>query len=826
MKWTTFIAMVVMGVTPAVYAQAEGPLRLVDNGKLQAAVIVPEAADTQTMAAAELLVEYIERASGAKLPIQLEGKLEDKGAVHQPVVYVGSGHLVQSLNLGIDKLDADGFVIHADPNGQIVIAGATPWGTEFGVCEFLERYVGVRWLMPGPNGDDVPERKTIDIPVGEVREQPAFFSRQMSGFRGGDQATWTRRMRMHGRVQFHHNLQQLFAPETYTKTHPHFFPLRNGERYLPPDNNTHGWQPCFAAEGLEDEAVKNIIQYFDENPGATSYSLGVVDSSGHCQCEACQALDTGELNFLGRRDVSDRYYGWCNRVVERVLEKHPGKTFGCLAYSEVAQPPSKVKVHGSIVPYMTYDRMKWIAPSLRAEGEQMTRDWHATSPVLGWYDYIYGVAYCVPRVWFHHMGEYYRFGHTNGVRAMYAEAYPNFGEGPKLYVALKLMWNPEQDVEALLRDWYVRAVGPDAADDLAAYYAHWEDFWTRRILDSKWFSERGQYLAFYSAGYLADVTDEDVAKSRQWMENVVAKARTDRQRARAELLMLAWKYYEASAVAYSADRLTRELVIKTDADAVAALARAERCLVAADYRTELLMNEFPKHPALQHGLSFDQLPRLQGDGGSTALVWRLFDWVNRSETVRETLTRMTESPHNTVAYHAKALLRLADTDLAPVSANPSFESEDGRLPAEWSVWLKYGTGTMNVAAEAARTGRQGLVFRGVRRGGPLQALEFKPGEYAAVAYVRTPAVVADGATATLSVTPLDEQGNNLPDLSTVIPLTKGDWIPMAVAGPVPSELNGRPVASIRLIVVLDGLEPDDVVHIDDVKIVRIGDLPD
>ncbi len=811
-----------IGMVAASVVQADEPLRLVDRGQPHAVVMLPETTDDQTEAAAALFVEYIERASGAKLPMQSEG--QETNPATKVVVHVGSDRFVQSLDLGIDKLDADGFVLRADANGHVVIAGPTAWGTEYGVYEFLERYVGVRWLMPGPNGDDVPAQKTIAMPIGEVREEPAFFSRQMSGFRGGEQATWTRRMRMHSRVAFHHNLQRLFQPETYTKTHPHFFPLRNGERYLPPDNNTHGWQPCFTAEGIEDEAVKNIVRYFDEHPDATSYSLGVVDSSGHCECDSCQALDTGELNFLGRRDVSDRYYGWCNRVVERVLEKHPGKVFGCLAYSEVAQPPSKVKVHASIVPFMTYDRMKWIEPTLRAEGEQMTRNWHATSPVVGWYDYIYGAAYCVPRVWFHHMGDYYRFGHANGVRAMYAEAYPNFGEGPKLYVALKLMWDPEQDVDSLLREWYVRAVGPDAADDLAAYYAHWEDFWTRRILESKWFSLRGQYLAFYSPKYLADVTDEDVSKSRQWLENVVAKAQTDQQRARAELLMLAWKYYEASAVAYSADRLSRELAIENEADAVAALARAEQCLVAAQQRRTLLMEEFPKHPSLLHGITFDRRPQLRGDGWGTSLVWRVFDWVNRSEAVRNAVSHMAESPDNSVAHHAKALLRLADTDLAPVSANPSFESEDGRMPAEWSVWLKYGAGTKDIAAEAARTGRQGLVFRGVRRGGPLQTLAFEPGEYAAVAYIRTPAAVADGATATLSVTPLDEKGNNLPGLSTIVPLAEGDWTPLAVAGPIPKEINGRSVAKVRLIVVLDGLAADDVVHLDDVKMVRIGDL--
>ena len=95
---------------------------------------------------------------------------------------------------------------------------------------------------------------------------------------------------------------------------------------------------------------------------------------------------------------------------------------------------------------------------------------------------LYGTPYCLPRVWFHHMADYYRFGHGQGVRALYAEAYPNWGEGPKLYVSLKLQWDPERDVDALLDEWMIRCVGRRAARPLARYYVprHRPDgVWTR-----------------------------------------------------------------------------------------------------------------------------------------------------------------------------------------------------------------------------------------------------------------------------------------------------------------------------------------------------------
>ena len=63
---------------------------------------------------------------------------------------------------------------------------------------------------------------------------------------------------------------------------------------------------------------------------------------------------------------------------------------------------------------------------------------------------------------------------------------------------------------------------------MAAYYALWEDFWTRRIHEHRWFPKQGRtYLAFDNPSYLEAVTAEDMRKSRAWLEEAVAKARAD-----------------------------------------------------------------------------------------------------------------------------------------------------------------------------------------------------------------------------------------------------------------------------------------------------------
>ncbi|MDY6949972.1 MAG: DUF4838 domain-containing protein [Thermodesulfobacteriota bacterium] len=521
---------------------------IVANGTAQAVILVPANASKSLRDCGVLLAKYVKASSGAEIPVRISDRARfDKGIK----IHVGRTPYARRLMVPMDRVgQGDGFVITFPDEKNVVIAGYTDLGVEFGVYEFLERYVGVRWLLPGQAGEHVPMRESIEIPRKDVCEEPAFISRKLSGLKGQAQSAWARRNRMHGCIEFHHNLFELFPPHEYGKAHPEFFPTIGGTRCETPKDRKRGWQPCFTAPGIVEEAVSNICSHLSRYPEEKSYSLGVNDSGGHCECSRCLAKDSGQLNFLGYRDLSDRYFGWANAVVEGVLKEYPDKWFGCLAYSEVAAPPSGVSVNGRIIPYMTYDRMKWIDKDIERNSKKITERWAAKASQLGWYDYIYGTPYLLPRVYFHKMAEYYKYARAHGVRAVYAEAYPNWGEGPKLYVTLKLLWNPSRDVDTLLKEWYVCAVGEEGASDLAAYYDHWERFWTQRVLASDWFTREGQILGFNDPGYLEKVTFDDISKSRILLERVVAKTRTKKQRSRALLLLRAFEYYEASALSY------------------------------------------------------------------------------------------------------------------------------------------------------------------------------------------------------------------------------------------------------------------------------------
>ncbi len=803
-RWLLGLALVLPAVAGAVTVVAEG--------QAKAVLVVPEGAPEQQRQAAELLARYVKESTGAELAIVAERQ------AGQAAVLVGRSAEVDKLRLKLDKLDEDGYVLKGVDAGTYVVAGPTDWGTEFGVVELLERYLGVRWLLPGEMGTDVPKLRSVELPAAEVRGEPVFFSRLLSGLRGPVQAEWARRNRMHGRVSFHHNLLHLFPPSKYFATHPEFFPVVGGQRYQPKDDVDHRWQPNFSAPGIVDEAIINIKQFFRDHPEATSYSLGINDGRLYDESPESLARESGKLNMLGIRDVSDSYYQWCNEVVEGVLKEYPDKWFGLLAYSNAFEPPQKVKVNPRIIPYMTYDRMKWVKPELRGAGEELTRRWHEQSPTLGWYDYAYGAPYCLPRVYPHQMATYLRFGRDHGVRAHYAEIYENWGEGPKAYLYLKLQWDPSLDVDAALDDWYRRCVGPAAAPLLKEYYAIWERFWTETAPTTEWWTDQGQYLPFSRAGYLAQVDEADVRRSRKLVDDCLAQAVTPEQKWRAGLLRDAFAYYEASALAFKSDLEARAMPLATEEQALQALEHAAERAGMAVKRLQLV-EQWKDHPVLQHPLDYARYGALRGAGWGGGSMFRLFDWARRSDRVKARLEELAKGPESEAKTHAQALLAVLGAGGEMVSKDPSFE--DAKLG--WSTWIVDGVGSMKVTDEAARSGARSMVCAEMKRGGPNQLVPVTAGRYAAVAQIMLPAGQKPSGTVALSPTMRGEDNVNLPSPSTTAVLEPGAWTTLVCPVTVPEKINGKDVTRILLVVVVDSFQPGDKVFMDDVALYRLPD---
>ncbi|WP_214627480.1 DUF4838 domain-containing protein [Paenibacillus agaridevorans] len=523
---------------------------IVDDRIANAVIVYPEQADTKVIDAAFTLQNYVKQSTGVTLQVMSrDWALALQSDINR--IYVGFNPY-KDYTAMLSGLKKDAFIMDASGN-SITIIGADKWSTEFGVYRFLEKYAGAIWLMPGPDGEDVLSYDTISVPSGTLTDEPDAIARHFFGTEAEwglhANAEWAVRNLMHDSLNFHHNMTELFNPSVFAD-HPEYYP----DGKVP----THAfeWQPCFSDQTSE-AAIARIVEFFQNNPDEISYSLGVNDSKNYCAADIARSP---KINSMGAVDLSDVYYAWVNDIAEGVTTYNNGefsdKYFGLLAYWNVLEPPS-FQLHENVVPYITVDRMIWGNPDEKIGGHALTEAWSAVATNLGFYEYIYGSQYHVPRIYMETLSDMYKYAAENNVIGHVGELFPNFGgEGAKPWAMAKMQWDADLNVDDLMYEWYERAVGEEAAPYLEDYYAIWENFWTNRIFDTEWYQTwanreiRANWLSFDDLRYLQDVTEEELTQARALMEQVVAHAGDGKQQVRADKMMQSFEYYEASAKSF------------------------------------------------------------------------------------------------------------------------------------------------------------------------------------------------------------------------------------------------------------------------------------
>jgi uncharacterized protein DUF4838 len=525
---------------------------IVKNKKALCRLVVPRKKDRWLTMAVKDLQDYIYKSSGAKVKI-VYGKAPDDSLVN---IHVGSDDYVKKLNPKMPS--PQGFIIQFSDEKNIILAGQPVDGIElntmYGAHRFLEKYIGVKWLFPLELGEYVPKHDTISVPMRNIVGKPSFFRRSYSGL---DKVYMKKKPRYSGLLwglrqgymsgsglECNHNIGNIFPPAKYTKTHPEFFPLINGKRYWPKPNpkdrrwRVKYWDPCYTAPGIVDEAVKNIIKYFDENPTKENYSLAVNDNVNVCQCKNCRAKNKDFPEGVS----SQSYYEWCNAVVKKVRKKYPDKYFGLIVYPPVVMPPKGIVLDNHIVPVLCRDLGFYADAEIRKNvDEKLVESWHKVAPTLGWWDYTNSDAYIIPRVTSHNTANTLKYLYKNGLRFYSNEVHPGPGwkTAPQAYLRYKLLWNINLDTDKVLKEWYVACVGEKAAPYLEQYYDYWEDFWVKRATKTDWFRRNAgtrTYLLRKELGYLAALKQEDLDKCEKLLVKTCELAGTAKQKQRAKFI--------------------------------------------------------------------------------------------------------------------------------------------------------------------------------------------------------------------------------------------------------------------------------------------------
>src|SRR6185503_5656980 len=200
-------------------------------------VLAPDASDQEKLAAHDLQL-YLKKMSGAAISIGADPAV----AGNRVLLGVFGQRPVQDWNG--QRPRPDGFAIETQARAaggtDLLLVGGDQRGAAYAVYELLERFLGVRWYMPTELGEEVPERKTVELEVLQWRNQPDFefiagLAWPGDGRAGPGALDWLRHNK--GEVgpasyMFGHSCSGYIDPtDANKKAHPEWFALNtNGTR--------------------------------------------------------------------------------------------------------------------------------------------------------------------------------------------------------------------------------------------------------------------------------------------------------------------------------------------------------------------------------------------------------------------------------------------------------------------------------------------------------------------------------------------------------------------------------------------------------------------
>jgi hypothetical protein len=457
-----------------------------------ATILLPAQPAAEEIRAAGELGRVWLRGTGGKAEIRSENAQAVSGETG-PWFFVGETELAGKKTGLPVGLDADGFRVAALSGDRVVLCGASPGGTELAVGWFAQHVWGVRWFWPGAVGEEVPSLLGWRPAAFDWTIAPAFLSRSLE-----TDPAWMRHNGLHARLPHGHALFNIFPGQLFER-HREWFPLLEGSRYRPESTEDHSWQPNLALPEVAEHAAEVADAFFDREPRAEGFSLSENDSIRFDQSEATRQARGPLRWFRGRPDYSDLVFGFVNRVAEEVAWEHPDKLLSAYAYYWCENVPT-FPVRPNVVPWLTADRSQYYDERFAQEDRALIERWcRSGAKVVGIYDYLYGAPFLVPRATTRMTAESIQFAYQAGVRAYTAETSPHWAfDGPKLWVAAQLLWDPKQSVDALLDEYYDR-FWKEAAKPMRRFDEACEKAWRSQPEPAWWlkyYNDEGQARLF------------------------------------------------------------------------------------------------------------------------------------------------------------------------------------------------------------------------------------------------------------------------------------------------------------------------------------------
>jgi len=772
---------------------------LATGGKPAATIVVPEKPDGPTVAAAADLAHYVERICGVELPVAKDGKRASGTGL-----YLGRCEPTTEADLPDAALNPETYAIRVR-DGDVYFTGRWPTPTRFAVESFLEDNLGVRWFAPGELWEHVPrgEPGELSVEVAEVVQVPGTSPRVWSGhawfasWKAWNQRNKTVLGEVVPRRQFQNFLHRVFPPEKYAETHPEYYPLIHGKRWIPGPGERH-WRPCESNPDVLRLTVEYARDWLDAHPTIDSFSLGMDDISHLCACPSCRALDPRPDSYE-KREFSDRHYKFVNAVARELKKTHPDRYVGTLIYNIARELPETVpRLDDHVFGFITERSALWWREGRREADHELTREWARRCRHLSRYDY-YGMGCLTPRFYPHTMAEQIQFDKSLGLEGMYTEVYTFLPHtAPMIWAFAKLQWDHTLGVDRLLDEFYAKMYG-EAAPVMKQYFD---------LLERSWNTPRPGRTGWVHRNLVMQalaMSPEEVDEGFRLLDNALAATDDADVRRRIDVHRGGLEYASYVIYPYGISQELVRMAVTDEASAGKALellerldelaARRAEVWSAAARRDDLLGETIRGLGEMKGYLPTGQTARVEH--GATLGTMKLLAWCsqNAPEKLESLAERLGRSGGGSGSSVVRAFLWLQKNEPESVLAGGDFEAD--RPTQGWSTWTRVPGTRFDVAKGKGRGGSTALAIAGAEAACYTHAVPAEPGEtYLCVAWAKADPPGSESG-AKLTVRLRDRKGSWHPrrDLEPSVTMVGGpvDWQPLAVLVTIPDDAGAMVV---------------------------------
>ena len=321
----------------------------IENQQSNYSIVVSENASEAEVYAASELQKYVREATGTTLTITTDaGKTFDKDkkyiSVGDTTIFDNSG-----MTVSYEELNRDGYKIKTFGN-TVVINAFQDIGVLYGVYGFLkaqfnwEAYAGDEIYFEKTDKAYIKDLDFVDAPDFEGRETDCRLgydaysasvlkmrtgAMSTSNYGGGHKAEWV--------PNPSESFRTVIDPDIYQEEHPEWFEKTK-------------IQLCLTAEGIVEETAKRGIELLEDNPNATYFNMSQGDGNGYCDCANCAAE-------IALYNTSGYIIRFMNKVID-IMEKWHEETcpdrlirYSTFAYAAgMYAPTSRNQETGEITP--------------------------------------------------------------------------------------------------------------------------------------------------------------------------------------------------------------------------------------------------------------------------------------------------------------------------------------------------------------------------------------------------------------------------------------------------------------------------------------------